>query len=126
MPGYQSWIDKQIAEAEAAGAFDDLPSKGKPLDLSDDSEFWWVRKLMKREGLSYLPPSLQLRKEAELTLAAIDEMEDEDDVRRALRALNERITDAIRKPPSGPPLGLMPYDADRVVARWDAARRGRG
>lgn len=122
MSGYQSWIDKQIAQAEAEGKFDDLPSKGKPLDLSDDSEYWFVKKLMKREGLSYLPPTLQLRKDAELTLAAIKEMTDEDDVRQALRELNDRIADAIRTPQSGPPLGLSPVNADAVVQRWRATR----
>lgn len=122
MAGYQSWIDKQIAQAEADGKFDDLPSKGKPLDLSDDDELWWVKKLMKREGLSYLPPTLQLRKDAELTLAAIREMDDEDDVRRALHELNERITDAIRKPMSGPPLRMTRLDPDAVVRRWRSAQ----
>lgn len=122
MTGYQSWIDKQIAQAQAEGKFDNLAGSGKPLDLSDDSEYWWVRKLMKREGLSYLPPTLQLRKDAELTLAAIKEMSDEDDVREALRELNERIADAIRKPQSGPPLGLSPVDADVIVQRWRASK----
>ncbi|WP_106847858.1 DUF1992 domain-containing protein [Blastococcus sp. Marseille-P5729] len=122
MTGYQSWIDKQIAQAQAEGKFDNLAGSGKPLDLSDDSEYWWVRKLMKREGLSYLPPTLQLRKDAELTLAAIKEMTDEDDVRQALRELNDRIADAIRTPQSGPPLGLSPVNADAVVQRWRATR----
>lgn len=118
-----SWIDRQIAEAEARGAFDDLPSKGKPLDLSDTDELWFVKKLMKREGLHYLPPTLALRKEAEVTLAAIREMTDENDVRRALADLNEKITDAIRRPRSGPPLRLAPYDTERFVATWREARR---
>lgn len=116
--GYQSWVDKQIADAEAAGKFDNLPGKGKPLDLSDDDELWWVKKLMKREGLHYLPPTLALRKEAEVTLAAIKEMTSEDGVRAALADLNAKIREAIRRPPSGPPLRLAPYDVDGVVADW--------
>ncbi|GAB3300533.1 DUF1992 domain-containing protein [Epidermidibacterium keratini] len=119
---YQSWIDKQIADAEAAGKFDDLPGKGKPLDLSDTDELWWVKKLMKREGVHYLPPTLALRKEAELTLEAIGQMDDEADVRRALTELNAKIREAIRTPQSGPPLRLSPYDVDRVVGDWRAAR----
>lgn len=124
MAGYQSWIDKQIADAEAAGKFDDLPSKGKPLDLSDDDELWWVKKLMKREGLAYLPPTLHLRKDAEVALAAINEMTDEDDVRRALAELNERISEAIRVPPSGPPLRLNRVNSDAVLHQWRLAQRG--
>jgi hypothetical protein len=36
-PGWESWIDILIHEAEARGAFDDLSGAGKPLDLTDDS-----------------------------------------------------------------------------------------
>lgn len=122
--GYQSWIDKQIAQAEAEGKFDDLPSRGKPLDLSDDDELWWVKKLMKREGLSYLPPTLALRKEAEVTLAMMSELDDEDDVRELLRGLNERIADAIRRPPAGPAVHLSPVDIESAVQRWRSSQRG--
>jgi anion-transporting ArsA/GET3 family ATPase len=47
----QSFIERKIEEAIAAGEFDDLPGAGKPisdLDLSYDPS-WWVRKWVKRE-----------------------------------------------------------------------------
>jgi DnaJ family protein C protein 28 len=31
---WENWIDQQIREAQERGAFDDLPGKGKPLDLT--------------------------------------------------------------------------------------------
>lgn len=31
---WESWIDQQIREAQEQGAFEDLPGKGKPLDLT--------------------------------------------------------------------------------------------
>ena len=31
---WESWIEQQIREAQARGEFDDLPGKGKPLDLT--------------------------------------------------------------------------------------------
>jgi DnaJ family protein C protein 28 len=31
---WESWIDQQIREAQERGEFDDLPGKGKPLDLT--------------------------------------------------------------------------------------------
>jgi DnaJ family protein C protein 28 len=31
---WESWIDQQIREAQERGEFDDLPGKGKPLDLA--------------------------------------------------------------------------------------------
>ena len=31
---WESWIDEEIRQAQERGAFDDLPGKGKPVDLS--------------------------------------------------------------------------------------------
>ena len=36
MRGWDAIIEGKIAEAQTAGAFDDLPGAGKPLDLDDD------------------------------------------------------------------------------------------
>jgi DnaJ family protein C protein 28 len=33
---WESWIDQQIREAQERGEFDDLPGKGKPLDLASN------------------------------------------------------------------------------------------
>ena len=33
---WESWIDQQIREAQARGAFDNLPGKGKPIDLTSN------------------------------------------------------------------------------------------
>ncbi|MDX6418598.1 MAG: hypothetical protein QOG28_3218, partial [Trebonia sp.] len=30
---FSTWIDQQIADAERRGVFDDLPGKGKPLNV---------------------------------------------------------------------------------------------
>ena len=36
MRGFDAIVEGKIAEAQRAGAFDDLPGAGKPLDLDDD------------------------------------------------------------------------------------------
>jgi hypothetical protein len=42
--GYESWIDRQISEAEKRGKFDDLPTAGKPLpDLGRSDENWGIK-----------------------------------------------------------------------------------
>lgn len=119
---FETWVDRQVREAEQRGDFDNLPGAGKPLpDISGpDDELWWVHKLMKREGLVYLPPTLALQKEAEEVLATVDAARSEADVRRTLTELNDKIRDAIAKPPSGPPLRLAPYDVEQLVAQWRA------
>lgn len=117
---FETWVDKQIREAEERGDFADLPGAGKPLPSLDTpyDELWWVRGKMRREGLSFLPPTLALRKEAEDAVAAVAEARSERQVRRIMTEINAKIEEAVRRPPEGPPLNLGPFDIERVVAEW--------
>ncbi|MFE7774396.1 DUF1992 domain-containing protein [Streptomyces sp. NPDC057445] len=122
---FESWVDKQIRDAIERGDFEDLPGLGKPLPDSDEpyDEMWWVKDKMRREGLSYLPPSLALRKEAEEALEAAARAPSAAAARHIVERLNDKIAAALRRPPPGPLLGLTPYDAEEVVRDW---RLGRG
>lgn len=118
---FESWIDKQIREAEERGDFDALPGRGKPLPEGPDptyDEMWWVKRKMANEGLSYLSPTLALRKEAEDTLAAAVDAPSERVARRLVTELNDKIRVALRNPPPGPPLGLVPYDVEELARQW--------
>lgn len=118
---FESWIDRQIREAQARGEFDNLPGAGKPIPGADDpyDELWWVKNVMRREDLTFmLPTGLALRKEAEDILHAAAKEATEDGVRALVADLNTRIVEANRKPPEGPPVNLMPLDVDRVVRAW--------
>ncbi|MFD5062636.1 DUF1992 domain-containing protein [Streptomyces sp. NPDC058394] len=121
---FESWVDKQIREAEQRGDFSQLPGFGKPLPGIDRpyDETWWIKAKMQREGVSMLPPALALRKEAEDTRAAVSEARSEVEVRRMLTAVNEKIEAAIRRPPPGPLLNMRPFDIDAVVEEWRAER----
>ncbi|MGI5198498.1 DUF1992 domain-containing protein [Streptomyces sp. CA-288835] len=124
---FESWIDKQIREAEARGEFDQLPGAGKPLPATSDTtydELWWIKQKMAREGLSVLPPTLALRKEAEDALARAAEAPSERVVRQIVTEINAKIREMMFKPPPGPPLGLKPYDVEEIVRDW-RERRGR-
>ncbi|GGV38004.1 DUF1992 domain-containing protein [Streptomyces longisporoflavus] len=119
---FESWIDKQIREAEERGDFATLPGRGKPLpdalNTTSHDETWWIKQKMAREGLSHLPPTLALRKEAEDVLAAAPDAPSERAARRLVTELNAKITEALRMPPPGPPLGLKPFDVDEVARTW--------
>jgi hypothetical protein len=122
---FESWTDKQIRDAEARGDFARLPGAGKPLPSEVEQpydELWWIKRKMAREGLTVLPPTLALRKEAEDALAAAVRAPSEQSVRRIVEAINTKIRDMMFRPPPGPPLGLKPYDVEDVVRRWRAAR----
>ncbi|MEU8586780.1 DUF1992 domain-containing protein [Streptomyces sp. NPDC048664] len=118
---FESFVDKQIRDAERRGDFTDLPGAGRPsAAVSETSydELWWIKRKMAREGLAVLPPTLALRKEAEDTLAAAAQAPSERAVRRMVEELNVKIRDMMFKPPPGPPLGLKPYDVEEIVAKW--------
>ena len=62
---YHTLIDQQMAAAQAAGAFDNLPGAGKPLQLGDDAlvpeELRVGYRMLK--GAGFAPPWIELQKE---------------------------------------------------------------
>jgi Domain of unknown function (DUF1992) len=120
---FDSWVDKQIRDAEGRGEFARLPGAGKPLpaDTSYD-ELWWIKDKMAREGLTVLPPTLALRKEAEDALEAAYAAPSERIARQIITEVNAKIREMMFKPPPGPPLGKKPYDVEDVVRRWRELR----
>ncbi|MCX3288514.1 DUF1992 domain-containing protein [Streptomyces sp. NEAU-H22] len=122
---FESWVDKQIRDAETRGEFDRLPGVGEPLPPEIEStydELWWVKRKMAREGFSVLPPALALRKEAEDALEAALAAPSERIVRKIIGEINDKIREMMFKPPPGPPLGKKPYDVEDVVRQWRERR----
>jgi hypothetical protein len=125
---FGTWVERKIREAAERGAFDNLPGAGKPIPDLDKphDELWWIRRKLLDEELVALPPTIALRKEAEAALVAAAGAGSEAEVRAIVAAINARIADGNRKAASGPPLNLAPFDPERVVARWRAAREPGG
>jgi hypothetical protein len=121
---FETWVERQIREANERGEFDNLPGAGKPIaDLDEPhDELWWVRRKLRRENLTYLPPTIALRKEAEEALLAAARAGSEEQVRRIVAEINAKIVEGNRKAASGPPLNLVPFDVDRVVRDWRGRR----
>ena len=122
--GFETWIDRQIREATERGDFADLPGAGKPIpDLhKPHDENWWIKQKLRREDVSYLPPTLALRKEVADQLATANEAESEEEVRAIIADVNEKIREAIRAPLHGPPLNLTPLDVEAAVSAWRLER----
>jgi len=121
---FESFADAQIRKAREEGRFDDLPGKGKPLDTRDVYDpLWWGKKLVQREGISVLPPALEIRRIVEREMERIRGLASEDRVREATTALNEKIRLANRSNVSGPPTSQAVLDVEKVVSRWRDARR---
>ncbi|MDH6215347.1 DUF1992 domain-containing protein [Streptomyces pseudovenezuelae] len=126
---FDSWVDRQIRDAEARDDFAKLPGAGKPLPNGADTsydELWWIRQKLAREGYSVLPPTLALRKEAEDALTAAYSAPSERIARKIITEVNARIREMMFKPPPGPPLGMKPYDVEDVVREWRERRPAEG
>ena len=93
-----------------------MPGAGQP-----DDELWWVKAKLRREQLTFIPPSLALRKDVEEIHDRVAGMRCESEVRAHVDELNERVAAAIRTGTSGPPIAVMPVNPDRAVARWAGA-----
>jgi hypothetical protein len=122
---HESWVDRQIREASERGEFQGLPGSGKPLPSLDgeDDELWWVKSMLRREGLSVTPPALALRKEVQDLQERLDREPTEARVRSVVEELNGRIRHANRMPPiDGPPTSVSPLDVDELVLRWKVRR----
>lgn len=112
-----SLVEAQIRNAAAHGAFDNLSCKGRPLNLDGphDPE-WWTHHLVEREGLSVLPPTLQIRLDAQRIKQQALEAPSEEIARRLLEELNARIARQNRLGAEGPPTSMYPLDIERVLA----------
>lgn len=120
----ETLAERQIREARDRGAFDNLEGTGKPiahLDRPHDDE-WWIREKLKRENVSFLPPTLAIRREVDLTREHLAQVSDEAAVRDLLESLNARIRRLNALATDGPPSRVMPLNIDAVVAEWSAQR----
>ena len=119
---YESWIDRQIREAQERGAFDNLPGAGRPLHLDDDPD-WWIKAKMAREKLEpALPEPLLLRREVENIQEALVDVADEATARAILEALNDRIRGYYAQPTTGPFIAVRLVDVQAELDRWRQRR----
>ena len=120
----ETWVERQIREAQQKGAFDNLPGHGKPIPRGASEDSSWLRGYLRREELSsdaLLPTPLQLRKQIERLPTELLALRSERHVRDRIDELNVRIRDWIRNP-TGPqiPIGLV--DVEGAVDDWRSAR----
>jgi hypothetical protein len=121
---YETWVDRMIREAQERGDFDNLP-RGKPIPNLDRP--WtlddWAREMIEREGVSILPPGLELRRQVERELTEMMQLGAEAGVRNAVTKLNEHIAQVNRTILEGPYSNVRALDVEEVVQRWRAQRK---
>lgn len=89
MDGWDAIIEAKIAEAQRAGAFDNLPGTGKPLDLDDDKlvpeDVRMAYRILKNAG--FVPAEIEERKEIADLRKLIDATADHPERKRAIAKL---------------------------------------
>ena len=104
-PAREKLIDRQIREAQEAGAFDGLPHEGEPLPLVDDTAAGdWALAYRMLKGASFAPPWIETDKEVRALLArrdaileraprssAISHKRDEKELREVVETANRAI-----------------------------------
>ena len=105
-PSREKLIDRQIREAQEAGAFDDLPFQGERIPLVDDSAAGdWALAYRMLKGARFAPPWIETDKEVRALLAerdavldrarrasAIGPPRDRAELQRIVEAANRAIT----------------------------------
>lgn len=116
---FQRIAEQRIREAIDQGALDDLPGKGKPLVLEDDShipeDLRMVYKILKNAGIT--PPEITLKKEIAKVEDLLAETSDTRERYRRIKKLNFLITklNMARKAPIT--LEMDQYYEGRILER---------
>jgi len=121
---YRDWVEEMIQEAQRDGEFERLEGAGQPIPGITDpyDPDWWVKKLLKREKLTILPPALELLKKVEAGLEAAWVARDEEDVRARVAGINAEIARVNSRVGDGPATQLAPLDLESIVREWRARR----
>ena len=85
--------EQRILEAQRAGAFDNLPGKGKPLELEDWS---WVPEDLRisyhvLKNAHVLPPEVELRKDIHILEDLLKHVEDEGERRSLAKSIQWKM-----------------------------------
>jgi hypothetical protein len=93
LPGYEKIVEQRIKEAMEKGEFNDLPGKGKPLPLEDDShvpeDLRLAYKVLKNANC--LPPELLEKKEILQMEDMLAKIPDEKERYKLIKKINFKI-----------------------------------
>jgi hypothetical protein len=96
-----SLVERRIAEAQARGEFDGLPSAGRPLDLEEDplvpDDVRVAYRILRNAG--FVPPEVEHRREMKALEARAKTTSDPDERQRALRKLQMLALQCARERP---------------------------
>jgi hypothetical protein len=126
-PEGMSWEDfseQKLREAFDSGLFKNLPGQGQPIPGIDEplQDNWWIKKKLRSEQVSVLPPLLEARRDIEQTREELGHCSSERVARQKLEALRDRVRKALDSPLPSPPVVVLPIHVEEELERWRLAR----
>jgi len=124
MVAFEKIVERKIREAQEAGAFDDIPGSGQPLDLEDDAnvpdDLRLAYKVLKNADC--LPPEIQLRKEIRQMEDMLDNIPDEKEKYRQIKRINFKIMQLNMMGKKSPLLEDNQIYYDKVIEKLDVKK----
>jgi hypothetical protein len=121
---FETWVDRQIAQAQERGDFSALPGAGRPLQNLDREEtaYDWALAKARREGVdtgAMLPPGLRLRRERDDLPERAARLATEAEVRALAEDYNARV-EAFWRLPAESRWAAVPglADVEALVEGW--------
>jgi hypothetical protein len=125
---FETWVDRQIAQAQERGDFTALPGAGRPLKNLDREEtaYDWALAKARKEGVdtgAMLPPGLRLRRERDDLAGRAAGLSTEAEVRALVEDYNARV-EAFWRLPAESRWAAVPglADVEALVAGWQRDR----
>ncbi|MGY2127741.1 DnaJ family domain-containing protein [Blastococcus sp. SYSU DS0617] len=121
---YETWVDRQITQAQERGDFTALPGAGRPLRNLDREEtaYDWALAKARREGVdtaAMLPPGLRLRRERDELPDRVAHFRTEAEVRALAEDYNARVEEFWRRPAESRWAAVPGLaDVDALVDGW--------
>ena len=117
---FQRVVEERILEAQRAGVFDNLPGKGKPLELDDQS---WVPEELRvayhvLKNAHVLPPEAELLKEIHGLEDLLKYIDEEEGRKAALKSIQSKLVrlDLLRR--RSLPLETVRYYGGKLVSKF--------
>ncbi len=122
---FEKIADEKIREAMRQGEFDDLPGKGKPLRLEDDShlpqDIRLAHKILKNANC--IPPELELRKEILCVEELLEGIKDTKEKYRQIKKLNYLIMKLNATRRSSLTMEKNQVYFDKIVDKMDSKKK---
>jgi hypothetical protein len=112
-------IERRITEAMREGEFDDLPGKGKPLDLQEpygDHGNWLALKILRNSG--FVTDEVRYRKEIEILRARLESAESQSEAKALVREINAIILKLNTMGTNIKPTDIAPLSEDEYRIRY--------